>query len=229
MVEEVSDQSIEIDQNPGGFVVKEIPEGILVMTKGNQDLADIFIRSKFWKEPENSFVGGGTRRGYVVEIKSGDRLIVKNKLSTNRMRELISSAEKSFSPKIDRDLPRILNSIEHEISAINEAKKRYKEAFGKELSTEDPLCGFIDKRGRKTIAFRYIPGELQELSQEFDKKRIDWESQTVQELESLGIHPYEAHAIVVKNDSSQSEGYHFVLVDAEKWTVDTKPILGTSL
>jgi hypothetical protein len=217
--------SVDIQGPPkNGFVIKETSDGTLITTQNNRELIDEFLKTRFWQEPEDSFVGGGTRRGYIVGTDGGNSYIVKNKLPASRMKESLVFAERFGSSQFDKRILRIQNSIKHEIVAINEAKKRYKEAFGKELSTEEPLCGFIDKRRKKTIAYKYIPDEIKDLSLETDRERVDWEQRIVQELESVGVHAYESHAIVVKDNTFETKGYRFVLVDAEKWVVDKQSV-----
>jgi len=214
--------SIELEK-PNPYHKNELPgEGLLIMLPERAELTNKIIETKPWKKPQETkgFPVSGHRASYHFKLDGNSEIIVKHKgtLAEYRMymgfaSELDDSSRKSHILRVGRSTFSILN----ELTLIQRTRKRWRDTYGEDLSIEKPIGGFISKDGRKYIFFDYTPDEIppSKLTKEMEEERLAWKIDIVKKIRTFGIEPNECDALIIKDTSSK--GYHFLLVDAEKW------------
>jgi len=117
-----------------------------------------------------------------------------------------------------------INTPSARVGIVDEAKKRYREATGKELSVEQLLAFYIDRRtSKKYELYQYNENVKPDPVTREGDKIIAAASKRCQEMDEvlhkLGINRGESGNIVIVKDPTTSDGYNIRLIDTEMWEI----------
>lgn len=115
-----------------------------------------------------------------------------------------------------------------QMATIDEAKRRYREAYRKELPLEEPIAFYINRETtEKFMFFGYLDEVKPDLStkegQQMAKAAEEKVYQLDKELGRVGVDRSEEYNYVVVEDPKSEDGMKVVLIDTEFWTVEPKP------
>ena len=215
---------LELERN-NPYIQTEIPnEGLLILLPDKTYLTEIIVNSKPWQKPKKTegLPISGHRRSYPFNLDGNHKIIVKHK-GTHAEYEMFISVASEQDDGLRGRLYRIGSStfsICKELETIEYLREKWRDTYNEELPIEKPIGGFVAKDGDKFIFFDYVPGEMPaiESSGEIEIERQAWMLDKVERIRHFGIEPNECDTLVIKDSSDK--GYHFLLVDAEKWLRD---------
>lgn len=110
-----------------------------------------------------------------------------------------------------------------QMAIVDEAKRRYKEAYGEDFpSLEEPLAFYIDRETTQKFTFyRYYeeinPKEWSSRYQAIRKKAGERVLRIDEKLRAIGIDRYEGGNFIIVEDADDENGFKVVLIDTEFW------------
>ena len=205
-------------------VVKDYPNAQKILKQISKD-PTTFFESK-------DYVGGNRDKFYLtVTLSDGTicNFLVKAKMWNKHFEIFFPELPGKGGDSYDQSNRRA--SVENEILANLEAKKRYLAKYGEDLPIERPVGFYLSRkeghRGMRWVIFERL-NVVHSMNSAFNadilrKKAREYTREIEKKLADIGIYTGDNLDIVWTGDMNDVNSIRFVIVDSEEWKITNPP------